>query len=173
KVIRSVVDVKGVGVLATPEVSDLKSPETYLGYDRAENFISSPKQQPDKKNIYKMGNKILLNQWGLVGLWIVESERVQSLKSGNKIVFKFHAKDLHLVLGSENDKPVAFKVSLDGQEPNDNHGVDVDEKGMGVIRGHRLYQLIRQRSSDFESKDHIFTIEFLEPGAQAFAFTFG
>ncbi len=94
------------------------------------------------------------------------------LKSaGGKIVFRFHARDLHLVLGPGADgKPVRFRVTIDGQAPGENHGVDTDTQGIGVVKDHRLYQLVRQKGA---ITDHIFVIEFLDAGVQAFAFTFG
>ena len=91
--------------------------------------------------------------------------------AGGKIVFHFHARDLHLVLGPAADsKTVRFRVTIDGQEPGDNHGVDTDEKGNGIVTDHRLYQLVRQKGA---VTDHVFEIEFEDPGVQAFSFTFG
>jgi hypothetical protein len=121
--------------------------------------------------LYSVPQHLELNQWGLSGTW-TDGSQVATLKSApGKIVFRFHARDLHLVLGPASDgKLVRFRVKIDGQAPGMNHGVDTDEQGNGTITEHRLYQLIRQKSP---VDDRTFEIEFLDPGAQAFAFTFG
>jgi hypothetical protein len=112
-----------------------------------------------------------LNQWWLAGKW-VEQGRVAVLQSaGGKIAFRFHARDLHLVLGPRADgEPVRFRVTIDGQSPGANHGVDTDAEGNGLVKDLRLYQLVRQKGP---IADHTFVIEFLDPGVQAFSFTFG
>jgi hypothetical protein len=112
-----------------------------------------------------------LNQWGLSGIW-ADGAQVATLDSApGRIVFRFHARDVHLVLGPPaNGKPVRFRVTIDGKAPEENHGVDTDAEGRGRITDQRLYQLIRQKKV---ADDRTFEIEFLDPGAQAFSFTFG
>ena len=111
-----------------------------------------------------------LNHWGLVGAWTVRPEYAALDAAGGKIVYRFHARDLHLVLGPSSGMPVRFRIRLDGAAPGADHGMDVDASGAGVITGQRLYQLVRQQGAP---RDRTFEIEFLDPGAQAFAFTFG
>jgi thiol-disulfide isomerase/thioredoxin len=165
------VTVQGQGVLAAADANDVRSPETYIGYARAEHFASPGGLTRDREKTYTAPVQPALNQWGLDGKWI-DHQQIAELKSaGGKIVFHFHARDLHLVLGPIGDgKPVHFKVTLDGAAPGDNRGVDTDAEGSGVVTGHRLYQLVRQKGA---VADHIFTIEFEDPGVQAFSFTFG
>jgi thiol-disulfide isomerase/thioredoxin len=166
-----VVDVRAQGVEAAADMSDVRSPETYIGYARAEHFDSPGGIKRDEEHLYTLPSHPGLNHWGLVGQW-VDHEQVAILKSDTgKIVFHFHARDLHLVLGPTADgKPVRFRVTIDGQAPGENHGVDTDAEGNGVVTAYRLYQLVRQRGA---VADHIFTIEFQDPGVQAFSFTFG
>jgi thiol-disulfide isomerase/thioredoxin len=165
------VSVHGQGVQAAADTNDVRSPETYIGYARAEHFASPGGLRRDAEQLYTAPDHPQLNEWGLVGKW-ADHEQVAVLKSAQgKIVFHFHARDLHLVLGPSADgKPVRFRVTIDGQAPGENHGVDTDTQGNGVVTGYRLYQLVRQKST---ITDHIFTIEFEEPGVQAFSFTFG
>lgn len=167
----SMVSVHGQGVQAAADGNDLGSPETYIGYARAENFASPGGIRRDVEYIYTGPSHPQLNEWGLVGKW-VDYGQVAVLKSaGGKIVFHFHARDLHLVLGSSaKDKPIPFRVTIDGHPPGEDHGVDTDAQGNGVVTDHRLYQLVRQKGV---ITNHIFTIEFQEPGVQAFSFTFG
>lgn len=164
------VTVAGTGAEAPPD-SDVESFETYLGYERAENFMSPGGASQDMPHLYSIPTHLELNQWGLSGTW-TDRAQVAALDSApGKIVFRFHARDVHLVLGpAANGKPIRFRVKIDGQVPGPNRGVDTDEQGTGKIVEHRLYQLIRQKNA---SEDHTFEIEFLDPGAQAFAFTFG
>jgi cytochrome c biogenesis protein CcdA/thiol-disulfide isomerase/thioredoxin len=164
------VTVNGGGAEAPPD-ADVESPETYIGYERADSFLSPGGLRQDMPFLYAAPQHLELNQWGLSGAW-TDGAQVATLKSApGKIVFRFHARDVHLVLGPAPDgKPVRFRVKIDGQAPGVNHGVDTDEQGNGKITEHRLYQLIRQKSA---IDDRTFEIEFLDPGAQAFAFTFG
>ena len=114
---------------------------------------------------------LALNQWSLSGDWTVGAEDAALNKADGRIAYRFHARDLHLVLGPGADnKPVHFRVSIDGAAPGANHGADVDANGLGVVDGQRLYQLIRQNGA---ISDRTFEIEFLDPGVQAYAFTFG
>ncbi len=167
----STVSVHGQGVQAAADMNDVRSPETYIGYARAEHFVSPGGIKRDAEQLYTEPNHLRLNEWGLAGKWL-DHQQVAVLRSaGGKIVFRFHARDLHLVLGPTADgKPVPFRVTIDGQAPGENHGVDTDAQGNGVVTEHRLYQLVRQKGS---IADHTFVIEFQEPGVQAFSFTFG
>lgn len=164
------VDPKATGAEAASDLTDVKSPETYVGFDRQENFASGPVKLYQSFN-YKAPANPALNQWGFAGTWTVHDEKSWLDKLNGKIIFRFHARDLHLVLGPAEDmKPIRFKVTLDGKEPGAVHGVDTNEKGEGIVTEQRLYQLIRQPAP---VADHTFEIEFLEPGVEAFAFTFG
>jgi cytochrome c biogenesis protein CcdA/thiol-disulfide isomerase/thioredoxin len=161
----------GRGIEAAPDESSVASPETYVGYDRAANFVSAAAIAPDRPDEYQTPSELRLNQWALSGNWTVGAESATSNAAGGKISFRFHARDLHLVLGPREDgKPVRFRVTIDGRAPAQDRGVDVDTKGDGVVHEQRLYQLIRQSES---VQDRTFTIEFLDPGVQAYAFTFG
>jgi hypothetical protein len=164
------VAVKASGAEAAPDMSNVGSPETYVGYDRAENFISPGGAVQDARHVYAAAPP-RLNEWALSGDWTVAKEGAVLNEKGGNIVYRFHARDLHLVLGPGPDgKPVRFRVTIDGVAPSASHGTDVDASGQGIVTGQRLYQLIRQ-SGDIV--DHIFKIEFLDPGVAAYAFTFG
>jgi thiol-disulfide isomerase/thioredoxin len=165
------VSVHGQGLEAAPDMRDARSPETYIGYARAEHFASPGGIRQDAEKVYTAPAQPKLNQWGLDGKW-VDHQQIAVLESaGGKIVFHFQARDLHLVLGPTADgKPVRFRVTIDGQAPGDNHGVDTDAEGNGVVTEHRLYQLVRQKGA---VTGHVFQIEFEDPGVQAFSFTFG
>jgi cytochrome c biogenesis protein CcdA/thiol-disulfide isomerase/thioredoxin len=147
----------------------LKSPETYVGYSRAERFASPGGLIRDRPSRY-LPSSLELNDWALEGGWTVGKQSARSATPGAKIDYRFHARDLHLVLGAPGGRPVRFRVMLDGKPPGADAGVDVAPDGSGRVSGERLYQLIRQKG---EIRDRIFTIEFLDPGAEAFAFTFG
>jgi cytochrome c biogenesis protein CcdA/thiol-disulfide isomerase/thioredoxin len=155
---------------AAPDVRDVRSPETYVGYERAENFVSPGGAVRDAPADYAAGTP-RLNEWGLSGKWSVGGEHAVLDEKDGAITYRFHARDLHLVLGPGADgKPVRFRVTIDGAAPNDSHGSDTDAGGQGVITGERLYQLVRQSGA---IADHTFAIQFLDPGVQAYAFTFG
>ncbi|RTL73474.1 MAG: cytochrome c biogenesis protein DipZ [Bradyrhizobiaceae bacterium] len=163
-------DVHGTGAEAAPDMANIKSPETYLGYDRAENFMSPGGVARDESHDYEAG-VLKLNDWSLAGQWTVDPENAALDKAGGAIRYRFHARDLHLVLGPGTDgKPVRFKVTVDGASPGADHGVDTDANGEGIVTEQRLYQLVRQQG---EVRDRAFEIQFLDPGVQAFAFTFG
>ncbi|MBA8878336.1 cytochrome c biogenesis protein DipZ [Phyllobacterium myrsinacearum] len=165
------VSVKADGAQAAADMNDVKSPETYLGYERAENFASTDMAEEDVSHLYAAAPNLDLNQWALIGNWTIEGERAVLNQPVGKIVYRFHARDLHLVLGPNADgKPVRFRVTIDGKPVGADHGMDTDEQGNGTIKDQRLYQLIRQTK---DISDREFEIEFLDPGAQAFAFTFG
>jgi cytochrome c biogenesis protein CcdA/thiol-disulfide isomerase/thioredoxin len=165
-----VLSVAGAGAEAASG-GNIGSPETYIGYHRADNFASTEPIAEDSSRSYAPQPRLSLNQWALGGRWKVGPESAVLETSPGKIVFRFHARDLHLVLGTtKNGKAVRYRVKLDGTPPGDDHGVDTDNNGFGTVQEHRLYQLIRQKGP---IEDRTFEIEFLDPGVQAFAFTFG
>ena len=159
------------GIGASPAATDIKSLETYIGYSRAEHLKVEPEVVHNKAAIYSPPASLGLNDWSLKGKWIVKNENAVSQASGSKISFRFHARDLHLVLGA-NGNQIRFRVRLDGKVPGENHGVDTATNGEGMVQANRLYQLIRQTPIS-AAQDHTFEIEFLDPGVEAFAFTFG
>ncbi len=159
------------GIEVAPDERDVRSPETYVGYERANNFVSPVAVVPDKATLYQPPPSLQLNQWSLGGTWTVGAESAQSLAAGDRIEFRFHARDLHLVLApGAPGQGVRFRVILDGHEPAADHGADTDAHGNGSVHEQRLYQLIRQSGT---IEDHTFTIEFLDPGVRAYSFTFG
>jgi cytochrome c biogenesis protein CcdA/thiol-disulfide isomerase/thioredoxin len=161
---------KATGAEAAPDFADVRSGETYIGYARAENFASPGGAVADRNHVYQ-GADLGLNQWSLAGDWTIGRERAELDQAGGAIAFRFHARDLHLVLGPGPDgKPVRFRVTIDGAAPGDGHGADADAQGQGTVTSERLYQLVRQKG---EISDRLFRIEFLDPGVRAYAFTFG
>ena len=154
---------------AAAAVGKINSPETYLGFARAERFVSPGGLIRGRSANYRSA-PLKLNDWALEGDWSVGKESARATRPGAKIHYRFQARDLHLVLGSPGGRPVRFRVTLDGQGPGADAGGDIAADGSGVIRGERLYQLVRKKR-DVRGRD--FTIEFLDPGAEAFAFTFG
>jgi cytochrome c biogenesis protein CcdA/thiol-disulfide isomerase/thioredoxin len=165
-----IVAVNASGAEAASDMSSVGSPETYVGYERAENFISPGGAVEDARHGYAAATP-RLNEWALSGDWTIGKEDAVLNEKGGSIVYRFHARDLHLVLGpGPEGKPVRFRVTIDGAPPGDGRGTDVDGDGQGVVTGQRLYQLIRQ---DGKVSDHTFEIKFLDPGVQAYAFTFG
>jgi cytochrome c biogenesis protein CcdA/thiol-disulfide isomerase/thioredoxin len=164
------VDVRGAGAEAPADMGDVESPETYVGYERAENFASSGGVTEDAPHTYSAVAPAR-NQWALFGNWTVGKESALLNASGGGIVYRFHARDLHLVLGpGANGKAIRFQVLLDGKPPGVDHGVDTDGNGNGKVSAQRLYQLVRQHGM---IEDRNFEIRFLDPGVEAFAFTFG
>ncbi|MGH8053266.1 MAG: cytochrome c biogenesis protein DipZ [Stenotrophomonas sp.] len=159
------------GVEREADMDNLKSPETYLGRARAENFASPDGLYAGRAADYRLPTTLKLNHWALQGRWMVGEEDAQLQQAGGRIAFRFHARDLHLVLAPQDaDKPVRFKVRIDGQAPGASAGGDVSADGSGQVDGNRLYQLIRQ---DGAVNERSFEIEFLDPGVRAYAFTFG
>jgi cytochrome c biogenesis protein CcdA/thiol-disulfide isomerase/thioredoxin len=149
----------------------VQSPETYVGYARADNFVSPGGEARDEAKAYAIPAQLKLNQWALGGRWTVGPQVATAATSDGKIAFRFHARDLHLVLGPTADgKPVRFKVTIDGHAPGANAGADVKADGSGVVTAERLYQLVRLKG---DVTDRTFEIEFLDPGVHAFSFTFG
>ena len=161
------VQVNATGAMAAAADRD-RSHETYLGYARQENFASPEEIRLDVAGKYSVPRRLELNQWALSGTWLVSEESATLKKRGGAISFHFRGRDLHLVLCAA--KPLRFRVTLDGAAPGKHRGVDIDAQGYGEIREQRLYQLIRQSGA---VRDRTFRIEFLDEGAEAFAFTFG
>ena len=162
------VKVAETGAQAAPSLG-VQSPETYVGYARAERFVSPGGADRDQVKRYTVPDALELNQWGLAGSWKVGAQYAESTAAGARIVYRFHARDLHLVLGP-GKKPARFRVTIDGKAPGADHGSDTDAEGRGTVTGQRLYQLVRQQGP---ARERTFAIEFLDPGLQAFAFTFG
>ncbi|WP_353193661.1 cytochrome c biogenesis protein DipZ [Pandoraea pnomenusa] len=164
-------DLKASGVQQAADMGDVRSPETYVGYERAEHFASPGGAVRDQVRDYRAPSMPSLNQWGLGGSWRVGPEQATATQADARIVYRFHARDLHLVLGPDaTGKPVRFRVTVDGNAPGDAHGTDVAADGSGTVTSQRLYQLVRQPG---DVREHTFSIEFLDPGVSAYAFTFG
>jgi len=145
--------------------------ETYLGWAPATGFASPSGLLPDGRREYALPDRLRLNEWALSGAWTVGREAAAADEAGGRIAFRFHARDVHLVTGPrDRGTSVPFRILLDGQEPGPAAGVDADAQGAGVLAEQRMYQLIRQ---ELPIGDRLFEIEFLEPGAEAFVFTFG
>jgi thiol-disulfide isomerase/thioredoxin len=165
-----IVDARGAEVAADRE--SLKSPENYVGYERTENFASPGGAAPDKRRVYAAPARLELNHWALVGDWTVTPRATILNQPNGAIAYRFHARDLHLVMGAATrEKPVRFRVLIDGKPPGAARGIDVDENGNGAVSEPRLYQLIRQATKPID--DRQFYIVFLDAGVQAFSFTFG
>jgi len=160
---------KASGAQAAAAFGDVKSGETYIGYARSANFASPGGLAHDQLKTYGTA-PLKLNDWALEGQWLDKRQSALSFAPGAKIGFRFHARDLHLVLGPGGGKPVRFRVSIDGQPPRGDAGVDAAADGSGTVTEQRLYQLIRQKGP---VRDRSFEIEFLDPGVEAFSFTFG
>jgi cytochrome c biogenesis protein CcdA/thiol-disulfide isomerase/thioredoxin len=165
------VSVSATGAEAASEAADVKSPETYIGFTRSENFASPGGAVGDTPHVYATGDLKPLNNWGLSGDWTIGGQSATLNKTDGAIAFRFHARDLHLVLGPSADgKPVRFRVTIDGAAPGESHGADTNAGGEGMVTDHRLYQLVRQSGP---ITDHTFSIQFLDRDVQAYAFTFG
>jgi thiol-disulfide isomerase/thioredoxin len=168
---QDLVSVDARGVEAAADWANLRSPENYLGYERTQNFASSKGAVLDKRHVYAVPTGLPVNHWALTGDWTVQRQATVLHQAGGQIAYRFHARDLHLVMGpAEPGTPVRFRVLIDGQPPGAAHGTDVDDQGNGTVTEPRLYQLIRQPSPITE---HTFKVTFLAPGVQAYAFTFG
>ena len=163
------VDARGAEVAA--DWGSLRSPETYVGSERTENFASPGGAVLDKRHVYTAPARLRLNQWALVGEWTVGREATVLNEANGRIAYRFHARDLHLVMGrASRGTSVRFRVFLDGQAPGAAHGSDIDDQGNGMVTDQRLYQLIRQPGPIV---DRQFEIAFLDAGVEAFVFTFG
>ena len=168
---RELVSVDARGAEAAADWDSLKSPENYVGYERTENFASPGGVIPDKSRVYAAPTQLSLNSWALSGDWTVGKQSTVLNKAGGRIAYSFHARDLHLVMGpAARGTNVRFRITLDGHLAVAAHGVDLDDRGNGTVTEQRMYQLIRQPNP---IADRQFEIEFLDPGAEAFAFTFG
>ncbi|HUD27343.1 MAG TPA: cytochrome c biogenesis protein DipZ [Novosphingobium sp.] len=164
------VKVDATGVEAA-SAGGARSPETYLGYRKARGAVTLPVPVHDVAQTYRAAPSAA-DQWGLAGRWKVGSDHATLDEAGGRILYRFRGRDLHLVLGPDaRGRPVRFRVTIDGRAPGTDRGMDVDAAGMGVVDGQRLYQLVRLK--DARSADHLFSIEFLDPGVEAFSFTFG
>jgi cytochrome c biogenesis protein CcdA/thiol-disulfide isomerase/thioredoxin len=158
------------GAQAAADGPDVRSPETYIGYERTKNFASPGGVARDRVEAYVAPVALSLNNWALSGRWIVHNEDAVSTAPGGVIRFKFHARDLHLVLGAASRNGIRYRVTIDGHALGSDHGVDTNANGDGIITDKRLYQLVRQTGS---ITDHDFEIQFFDSGVEAFAFTFG
>jgi thiol-disulfide isomerase/thioredoxin len=166
----ALVSIEGRGIEAPADWGSLESPETYLGYERAENFATPGGAAWDTRHTYAAPARLRLNQWALAGEWTIEPQAAVLHQAGGRIAYRFHARDLHLVLAPARDTPMRFRVLLDGQAPGAAHGLDVDEQGHGTVTAPRLYQLIRQ---PLPIADRQCEITFLDAGVAAYVFTFG
>ena len=168
---REPVNVDARGRDAAADWSNLRSPENYVGFERTENFASPGGVLRDKPRMYQRPAKLSLNEWALSGDWTVRKDAAALNKTGGSITYRFHARDLHLVMGPATPgTSVKFRVLVDGQAPGAARGVDVDEQGLGTVAEQRMYTLVRQTGPIAGRQ---FEIEFFGPGVEAFAFTFG
>jgi thiol-disulfide isomerase/thioredoxin len=168
---QDLVSVDPRGVEAAADWKSLRSPENYLGYRRTENFASSSDAVLDTPHVYAAPERLRRNHWALAGDWTVRPDAIGLNQADGRIVYRFQARDLHLVMGpAAPGTPIRFRVRLDGQPPGAAHGTDVDDQGNGTVAEQRLHQLIRQPGPITE---RTFEVTFLDPGAQAYAFTFG
>jgi hypothetical protein len=168
---RELVSVTGRGVEAPADWEDLRTPETYVGYERGAELASPGGIAADARREYALPDGLRLNHWALAGYWTIGRQAAALNAAGGRILYRFHARDLHLVMAPPpGGEPVRFRVRLDGQPPGSSHGVDTDEQGNGTVTEPRLYQLIRE---DGEVVDRTFEIAFFGAGARAYVFTFG
>jgi thiol-disulfide isomerase/thioredoxin len=158
------------GVEAPADLRSLLTPENYIGYARTQGFRWPGGAVRDRRNEYVIPSTLNLAEWALAGTWTIGRESAVLDESGGRIVYRFHARDLHIVMGSRTSSPIRFRVRIDGNPPGDAHGIDVDGQGNGTINEPRLYQLIRQPGP---VRDRELEIEFLDSGAEVFSFTFG
>ena len=163
--------VAGQGIEAAADWNDQETPETYLGVERTERFVSPGEMAVGARHIYAVPERLRHNHWALSGNWTAREQAIGLHAANGRIAYRFHARDLHLVMGpASQGASVRFRVLLDGQAPGVAHGGDVDDQGNGTVAVQRLYQLIRQPQP---ITDRLFEIEFLDAGVEAFAFTFG
>jgi thiol-disulfide isomerase/thioredoxin len=166
-----IASVGGTGLEAAADWANLKSPETYIGYERSENFASRGGAALDRRRVYVAPDRLALNRWALAGEWTMGKQATVLSKASGQVVYRFHARDVHLVMGpSQAASPVRFRVTIDGHAPGAAHGLDIDQGGNGTAVDQRLYQLVRQRGPIV---DRTFVIEFLDAGVEAYSFTFG
>jgi hypothetical protein len=167
---RETAPVEALGIEAEADWDELRSPETYLGFGRGSRLASPDGVAVGERRTYRIPSELPLNQWALRGEWTIDQECASSQRAECSIAFRCHARDAHLVLSTRRAEPIRFRMTLDGEPPGDSHGVDVDERGDGLLSGGRLYQLVRQAG---DVRERTVAIEFMEPGAEAYAFTFG
>ena len=168
---RELASVNARGAEVPADWGDLRSPESYVGYDRGENFSSPGGAAANQSHGYAIPPQLELNHWALGGDWTVGKQGTLSNKPNGRLVYRFHARDVHLVMGpATRGSAVRFRVLIDGKPPGAAHGVDVDAEGNGTVREQRLYQLIRQ---PLPIADHDLEIDFVDAGAELFVFTFG
>jgi thiol-disulfide isomerase/thioredoxin len=162
--------VEARGVEAEADWHNLQTPETYLGYARSEHFASPEGTASNERRAYELPERLRFNHWALAGAWTIGREKIVLDQAGGSIAYRFHARDAHLVLSPGARERIPFRVLLDGEAPGPSHGVDADEDGNGVLRDGRLYQLVREHDT---VRERTLEITFLEPGAEAYVFTFG
>jgi thiol-disulfide isomerase/thioredoxin len=167
---RELVSVEGLGVEAEADWDNLRTPETYLGYGRSEHFASPDGAAFDERRAYELPERLEFNHWALAGEWTIGGENVVLDQAGGSIAYRFHARDAHLVLSPGTRGPIPFRVLVDGEPLGPSHGGDVDKDGNGVLREGRLYELVRAHDP---VRERTLEITFLEPGAEAYVFTFG
>jgi thiol-disulfide isomerase/thioredoxin len=167
---RQLVRVDGRGVEAEADWEHLRTPETYLGYERNEHFASPDGAASDKSHTYELPERLRFNHWALAGEWTIGRENIMLDQPGGSIAYRFEARDAHLVLTAGAREAIPFRVLLDGEPPGPSHGEDVDEQGNGTVRDGRLYQLTRAHDA---VRERTLEITFDEPGVEAYAFTFG
>ena len=167
---RELVSVEGLGVEAEADWEHLRTPETYLGYGRGERFASPDGDTRNEARAYELPDRLPFNHWALAGEWTIGRENVVLEQAGGSIAHRFHARDAHLVLSPGARESIPFRVLLDSEAPGPSHGVDVAEDGNGLLRDGRLYQLVREHEA---VRERTVQIAFLEPGAEAYAFTVG
>jgi thiol-disulfide isomerase/thioredoxin len=167
---RELISIEGVGVEREADWDHLRTPETYLGYGRGEHFATPNAAEYDQRRAYEFPTWLDFNRWALAGEWTIGSEKVALERAGGSIGFRFEARDAHLVMAAGARKPIPFRVLVDDEPPGPSHGVDVDEDGNGMLLEGRLYQLVREHDA---VRERTLEITFLEPGAEAYAFTFG
>jgi thiol-disulfide isomerase/thioredoxin len=166
-----IVVIDGKGPQAAPDENDLHSEETYIGYAQARNFVSPGGADEDAPGLYRAASMLSLGSWSLAGAWTIGSEYGKLNEAPGAIAYRFHARDLHLVLTAPSaDHPIRFRIKIDGAPPGADHGVDADAEGWGSVREDRMYQLVRQQRP---VADRTFEIEFFDAGVRAFVFTFG
>lgn len=166
-----VTPIEGKGIEAAADWHNLRSPEAYLGHAKAVGFASPGGIRADRALSYVSAANLPLNQWDLAGDWKVGGEFATLQEGAGAIRFRFHARDVHLVLGgAAGRRPIRFRVTINGRAPGASHGVDVDAAGWGEVREDRLYQLVRQAG---EIADRTVAVEFSQPGVRAYVFTFG
>jgi hypothetical protein len=156
------------GLEVAADYGTLRSPESYLGYQKAEAFASDALQ--DAPRTYTVP-RLALNKWGLAGNWTVKGAATALNERNGKVVYRFHARDVNLIMGPPpGSQPVRFTIKVDGKPPGAAHGTDVDDQGNGTAARQRTYQLVREQKS---ITDREFEIQFADPGVEAFCFTFG